>query len=360
LYFYQVGDVSSSVATDPEKNWFYTHPVEEVASRIWVIGDSGKAGETQDQVKNAAMDWMREHPLENRAVIDDVESLFDVWLALGDNAYRSGSNKQFQKALFEPYGDLLANKTFWSVYGNHDARRWTYFRIFDFPEEAEAGGVASETENYYSLDFSNVHFVMLDSQASDRDADGDMAQWLKADLANNTSIWVVVAFHHPPYTKGSHDSDSSYDSRGRMVDMRQNILPILEKAGVDLVLSGHSHMYERSYLLDCAYGESRDFSQDNIVSAGQENKNQRYLKPLLQKSHQGVVYMVAGSAAKLDQGDLNHPAHAVGLTESGSVVIDVVEHQMTVRFINSDGMVSDEFSISKQEGYESGYAGCKS
>lgn len=364
LYYYQVGDVSSNVATDPEKNWFYTHPVEEVATRVWVIGDSGKAGETQDQVKDAAMDWMREHPLEGRAEIDGVESLFDVWLALGDNAYRSGSNKQFQKALFEPYGDLLANKTFWSVYGNHDARRWTYFRIFDFPEEAEAGGVASETENYYSLDFSNVHFVMLDSQDSGRDADGDMAEWLKTDLADNTKPWVVVAFHHPPYTKGSHDSDSTYDSRGRMVDMRKNILPILEGAGVDLVLSGHSHMYERSYLLDCAYGDSASFSLENIVSTGLENNNRKYVKPLpedsSQKSHQGTVYMVAGSAAKLDHGDLNHPAHAVGLMEAGSVVIDVVEHQMTVRFINSDGMVSDEFSISKQEGYDSGYGGCKS
>ncbi|MBE9567260.1 MAG: metallophosphoesterase [Proteobacteria bacterium] len=358
LYYYQVGDVGGAIAADPERNWFYTHPDKAVATRIWVIGDAGKAGETQDQVKDAALNWMRENPLEERAEIEGVESLFDVWLSLGDNAYRSGSNKQFQKALFEPYGDLLANKALWSVYGNHDARRWTYFRIFDFPEEAEAGGTASGTENYYSLDFSNVHFVMLDSQGSERDADDDMAGWLRSDLANNTKPWVVAVSHHPPYTKGSHDSDSTYDSRGRMVDMRENILPILEKAGVDLVLSGHSHMYERSYLLDCAYGASASFSQTNIVSTGQEGKNQRYLKPLAQKKHQGTVYMVAGSAAKVDRGDLNHPAHYVGLMEAGSVVIDVIDNKLVVRFINNEGEIRDEFSITKQEGYESGYGGC--
>ena len=357
-YYYQVGEVSGFQAFDQDKHWFYTPPEETVPTRVWVIGDSGAPGETVNQVRDAALDWMRENPLDSEQP-SNTAPLINIWIALGDIAYRSGTNDQFQSALFDTFADIIANTSLWPVYGNHDERRWTYFRIFDLPENAEAGGVASGTENYYAIDYSNIHFVMLDSQASDRSADGEMADWLKKDLAKNTKPWLIVAFHHPPYSKGSHDSDDAGDSRGRMRDMRENILPILEKAGVDLVLSGHSHMYERSYLLDCAYGESDKFSSDNIVSNGINGKHQNYLKPLLLKESQGAVYVVAGSSSRVDQGPLDHPAHHVGLLEAGSVVIDVNGNKLKARFINNKGQVRDEFSIAKDAEYTSRYQGCE-
>ncbi len=358
-YYYQVGEIGNYHDFDINRHWFYTAPAEDALTRIWVIGDSGKAGEIQNQVRDSAFAWMKQHPLidENSATVKG-KPLVDVWLHLGDLAYRSGSNKQFQTALFDPYGNLLSNTSLWPVYGNHDDRRWTYFRIFDLPENAEVGGVASHTENYYSFDRSNVHFIVLDSQASDRSSESDMVEWLKNDLAQNSKPWIVAAFHHPPYTDGSHDSDDEGDSRGRMQDMRENIVPILEQAGVDLVLSGHSHMYERSYMMACAYGSSDQFSAVNIVSSGVNDKHQQYIKPVLPSSHNGTIYMVAGSAAKVDNGPLEHPAHHIGLLEAGSVVIDVDDKKLVARFINKDGLVRDEFSITKQDGYESGYKGC--
>ena len=376
-YYYQVGALSGFQPFDPEKNWFYTAPLEEVATRIWVIGDSGEAGDTLYQVRDAAFEWMQKNPpirtetgpesedspAEQNSDQSDRNNdrpLINVWLALGDIAYRSGSNQQFQQALFEPFADLLPNTAIWPVYGNHDDRRWTYFRIFDLPQYGEAGGVPSGTENYYAFDYSNIHFVVLDSQASDRDVDGDMLTWLQQDLAQNSKEWLIVAFHHPPYSKGSHNSDSERDSRGRMRDMRENVLPVLEQAGVDLVLSGHSHMYERSYLIDCAYAPSTAFSELNIVSRGVEKENRHYIKPLENRAHQGTVYIVAGSSAKVDQGELDHPAHAVGLMEAGSVVIDVLGNKLTARFINNRGEVRDEFSITKKPNYKSEYQGCQS
>lgn len=378
-YYYQVGALSGFQPFDPEKHWFYTAPVTQTATRIWVIGDSGKAGDTLYQVRDAALAWMKKNPLpateagekkeegadesgeepaEEAAPAKNDRPLINVWLALGDIAYRSGSNQQFQEALFEPFADLLPNTALWPVYGNHDDRRWTYFRIFDLPQNGEAGGVPSGTENYYAFDYGNIHFVVLDSQASDRDTDGDMLEWLQRDLAQNRKEWLIVAFHHPPYSKGSHDSDSERDSRGRMQDMRENVLPLLEQAGADLVLSGHSHMYERSYLIDCAYEPSSAFSDKNIVSRGTKGKNRDYIKPLADRAHQGTVYVVAGSAAKVDNGDLDHPAHAIGMMEAGSVVIDVSGHKLQARFINNKGEVRDEFSITKQADYTSDYAGC--
>jgi acid phosphatase type 7 len=353
-YYYQTGMVSGFSDNNLDEQWFYTQPKEVTPTRIWVIGDSGEPGETQDQVRDSALAWMQANPLDS-----DNDPLIDIWISLGDIAYKSGTNAQFQAALFEPYADLLANTALWPVLGNHDDRRWTYFRVFDLPENAEAGGIASRTEHYYAIDYSNVHFVMLDSQASDRSKNGDMADWLKRDLAKNTKPWVIAAFHHPPYSKGSHDSDEVYDSRGRMQDMRENIVPILEQAGVDLVLSGHSHMYERSYLLDCAYETSDKFSEKNIVSNGVNGKHQDYLKPLQEKAHQGAIYATAGSASKVDQAPVDHPAHHVGLLEAGSMVIDVVDNKLTARFINNEGQVSDEFSITKQADYKSEYQGCE-
>ncbi len=64
-----------------------------------------------------------------------------------------------------------------------------------------------------------------------------MCNWLRADLAATAQEWIIAYWHHPPYTKGSHDSDAE----GDLVEVRENIVPILEDFGVDLVLCGHSH-----------------------------------------------------------------------------------------------------------------------
>ena len=58
-----------------------------------------------------------------------------------------------------------------------------------------------------------------------------MAQWLKADLEKTSADWLVAYWHHPPYTKGSHDSDKEQ----QLIEMREYIMPILESGGVDLV-----------------------------------------------------------------------------------------------------------------------------
>lgn len=362
-YFYQAGNISGSNKFDPEKDWFYTHPEKVVPTRVWVMGDSGQPGDILYQVRDAAMRWMKDNPLLKEKSDAQVnfganKPYISVWIALGDIAYGSGSNEQFQSALFDPFEDITANTVLWPVYGNHDDRRSSYYKIFNLPENGEAGGVASHTENYYSIDYSNVHFIMLDSQASDRSKTGNMAKWLQHDLANNTKLWLIAAFHHPPYTKGTHDSDDNFDSFGKMQEMRQNIIPILEQAGVDLVLSGHSHMYERSYMIDCAYESSFAFSARNIVSTGIHNKHQHYMK-VPNKQHQGTVYVVTGSASKVDSGTLEHPAHHIGLLEAGSLVIDIKNNNLLARFINYKGQIMDTFSISKDDQYISTYQGCR-
>src|SRR5205814_1613771 len=133
----------------------------------------------------------------------------------GDNAYPSGTDDQYQKALFDFFPELLPTTSVWPALGNADVlccegdpATAPYFRIFAPPTAGEAGGVPSGSERYYSFDHANIHFVVLDSQLSDRTAGGQMLTWLRKDLQANDRTWLVAAWHHPPYTAGEHDSDS--------------------------------------------------------------------------------------------------------------------------------------------------------
>jgi hypothetical protein len=164
----------------------------------------------------------------------------DLWLMLGDNAYCTGTDAEYQMALFDVYPQELATVAPWPVIGNHDAissdsltQTGPFFAMFSLPAAAEAGGVGSGTEAYFSHDSAELHLVQLDSADSDLTPGSAMLTWLATDLAANARPWTIVAFHHPPYTKGTHDSDDPADSGGIMKRMRENVLPILEAHGVD-------------------------------------------------------------------------------------------------------------------------------
>ncbi|HEX5050512.1 MAG TPA: metallophosphoesterase, partial [Planctomycetota bacterium] len=226
-----------------------------------------------------------------------------------------------------------------------------YYDVFDLPANGEAGGLPSGTEAYYSFDRGHVHFVCLDSMDSDRSATGAMMTWLQADLASTTARWIVAFFHHPPYTFGSHDSDDPTDSGGRLFDMREIALPMLEAGGVDLVLSGHSHSYERSFLLDGHYGTSSTLLPANVLDQGdgREPGDGYYAKPSTGPApHEGAVYVVAGSAGQHSGGALNHPAMFVSLDHLGSFVLDVDGDRLDATFVGLAG-VEDQFTLVKGE-----------
>ena len=326
---------------------FTTPPLTGPASptRVWVLGDPGTKGSGQLAVRDAFHTFNA-----NRAV--------DLWLMLGDNAYPDGTDADYQKALFEVYPETLRTSPLWPALGNHDGhsansitQSGTYYDIFTLPTRGQAGGVASGTEAYYSFDYANIHFVCLDSHDSDRAPNGAMAQWLKADLAATTRDWIIAFFHHPPYSKGTHDSDRE----GRLVDMRQNFLPILEAGGVDVVLTGHSHVYERSFFVDGHYGKSADFDPALHVKQpgnGRAEGDGVYRKPRGRAPHAGEVSVVSGSAgsagSKTKPPALDHRAMCVSFNELGSVVLDIDGLRLDLTFINERAEKRDGFAIEKK------------
>jgi hypothetical protein len=213
------------------------------------------------------------------------------------------------------------------------------------PQVGEAGGVPSGTEAYYSFDCGDVHFICLDSEGANPSPGSPQLTWLAADLAAANRKWIVAFWHRPPYSKGSHDSDTDT----RMTQLRENVMPLLEAGGVDLVLGGHSHDYERSYLIDGHYGTSDTFvpSMKKDAGDGRPDGNGAYHKPPGRTPHAGEVVVVAGTASEVSAAPLDHPAMVYGFDQLGSLVLDVSPSMLRGRFLDDAGAVRDDFEILK-------------
>ncbi len=126
--------------------------------------------------------------------------------------------------------------------------------------------------------------------------------------------------------------------------MRENVLPILESYGVDLVFSGHSHSYERSYQLHGHYGQSSTLDSTMIVDGGdgRANGDGEYIKDTI-----GAVYVVAGSSGKVSAGSLDHPVMYLSLPQLGSVVLDVDGNRLDAAFLSDTGVIEDYLTMLK-------------
>ena len=342
-YYYSVGTKHGSTVGGSEDYFFVTAPSIDLAPslvrpmRIWVVGDSGRANDDAALVRDGYLKFTGTRHT-------------DLWLMLGDNAYETGTFDEYQHAVFNMYPHLLRSSVLWTAIGNHDAgsasslkQTGPYYELFNLPTRGEAGGVASGTAAYYSFDYGNIHFICLDSYGSDRSPKSAMFTWLAHDAASSDKDWKIAFWHHPPYTKGSHDSDIETE----LVEMRERALPIIEDAGVDIVLGGHSHSYERSYLIDGHYGVSDSFTSDmkKDAGSGRECESGPYQKRHA-ASHEGTVYIVAGTSALADRVS-PHAAMHTSLSIPGSLVLDVHGKRLDVRFIDAHGEVKDYFTLKK-------------
>jgi len=199
-----------------------------------VIGDSGTGNSNQYRLAKVFTDNHQRFP-------------YEFVLMLGDNMYGGESARDFQKKFEIPYKPVLDKGIkFYAALGNHDSTNQRMYKLFNM-----------NGERFYTFrPKAGVRFFALDSNYMDR----TQLQWLEKELAASGSDWKIMYFHHPIYSSGgAHGSDTA---------LRDQLEPLFLKHGVDLVLAGHEHFYER-------------------------------LKP-----QKGIHYFISGGAGKVRKGDV--------------------------------------------------------
>ena len=193
-------------------------PLRPESVRFAVIGDSGTGKAEQYQVAQE-MERFRQ------------SVGFDFVLMLGDNIYGGNDARSYARKFEIPYKPLLdAGVKFYASLGNHDDPNESLYAPFHM------GG-----KRYYSFHRGNVAFFALDSNYMDR----VQLHWLEEQLQTSGADWKICYFHHPLYSQArAHGSD---------LDLRATLQPLFEKYGVNLVLSGHDHVYQRLQAPDGIY-----------------------------------------------------------------------------------------------------------
>lgn len=259
----------------PERTWPVEPFPEPPLFRVAVAGDIGE-GEVEEWDTAAAMFRL------------GGADPYDVLLLLGDNVYPDGDPARLSDTVFRPFGDVLdAGAHLLAIVGNHDAAGGRSL------EQIQALGMPYL---WWSGSFGDVLFIGLDSN---RVGDPKQRIWLETTLKEATERWKIVAIHASPYSSGYQGSN---------LDVRERFSPLFERYGVQLVLSGHDHDFQRS------------------VPIG------------------GVTYVVSGAGGRT-RGTGEEAFTAAAWSVLHFLDLSVFEDRLVIRAVTQDGRVFDEVSI---------------
>jgi len=256
-------------------------PVKAGSVRFAVIGDTGSGTEKQRNVGDMMVKYRALFP-------------FEFVLMMGDNLYGGEAPQDFEKKFSEPYKALLDNKVkFYATLGNHDLPLQVNYENFNM-----------NGKEYYRFKKGNVAFYSLNSNYMDK----KQVKWLEDELAKDTSEWKICFFHHPPYSSAKkHGSDDQ---------LREVVEPIFLKYGVNVVLTGHDHVYER-------------------------------LKP-----QKGIYYFVSGAGGKLRSGDVSETSPLIEKSydrDMHFMLFEVAGDQMYFQAISRTGETIDSGLIARKK-----------
>lgn len=235
----------------------------------------------------------------------------ELYLGLGDYSY--------QKSI-DCWLDIVksAGNAFKISLGNHDAEGnllQAYMDEFKLEEE------------YYSFDYLNAHFIALSTELNKNEVE-EQLRFVRNDLwrtkANQNIDWIIVFFHKPFYSASNTD----------LTNMRRTYHPVFENFGVDLVIQGHSHNYQRSYPL--LFNEARH--SEPIVS----NKEQfQYNDP------KGIIFVIAGTGGESVQSLNKKPFLASSYEGYGCINVEIKGKSLSVEYYSDNNDTIDKFMISK-------------
>ncbi|MCA1616442.1 MAG: metallophosphoesterase [Acidobacteria bacterium] len=227
-----------------------TLPLKGDSVKFAAIGDTGTGTAQQKELADVMINYRRAFP-------------YEFVLMMGDNMYGGEKPEDFRTKFEDIYRPLLDDQVkFYATLGNHDESNQRFYENFNM-----------KGEEYYRLRKGNVAFYSLNSNYMDK----RQLKWLEDQLAKEGAEWKVIYMHHPPYSSGG--------KHGSSVKLRQVVEPIFLKYGVNVVLAGHEHFYERT------------------------------------KPQKGIHYIISGAGGKLRAGDVkdNSPLTAKAYDRAGLI-----------------------------------------
>ena len=211
------------------------------------------------------------HEAVSALLKDERVNGYDFILNAGDMCDNGKNFGQWGMAL-NTYQDLTINTSVFFTSGNHENNTGAMARYFNYTEKKD-GNVQAISGEYYSFDYANAHFTVLDTNDATSDGLGaEQLAWLKNDLANTNAKWKFVLMHKSLYSAGSHAFD------GEVIAMRTQLTKLFAENGVNVVFGGHDHSYTETYLVD----------KDGKVVDKTDGKGVRY-------TGDGVMYITLGT-----------------------------------------------------------------
>lgn len=171
-------------------------------------------------------------PMQTRVARSLDRTRFELALHTGDLVYPEGELSDYPARVFEPYGAWMRARPFYPSIGNHDAetrRAGPLLDVFALPG-SEAGG-----ERFYRVDWGPVRAIAIDTETSDLKEGSPQHRFIVESLEGAEDRWTIVYGHRPLFTTGRHEEEKGLRYLARA----------LTRAGADLVIAGHNHIYER-------------------------------------------------------------------------------------------------------------------
>jgi predicted phosphodiesterase len=268
---------AAQVSAPPPRSGL-TLPLKSGSVRFAVIGDAGRGSPEQQAVADQMAGWRTRFP-------------FDFTMMLGDNIYEYSGPRDYHTKFEKPYAALLKSGVkFYAALGNHDPPNQEHYALFNM-----------EGRRYYTFRKENVRFFVLDSTFLDR----TQFTWFMRELAASRSQWKIVCLHHPLYTSGRYQNGARA--------LRAALEPLLVEHGVQIVFSGHEHVYERT------------------------------------KPQHGITYFISGGAGSLRAGDLRPTARmAAGFDRDFHfMLVEIAGDELYFQTISRIGVTVDSGVIKR-------------
>ena len=246
----------------------------------------------------------------------------DFLFSAGDQVNTANDEEEYAGYLNDAFSSLASATTI----GNHDSRSTAYNEHFNLPNESTEYGATEAGTDYWFV-YNNTLF--MDINSNDMSTAEHKAFMEEAIAANPDVTWKTVIFHHSVYSTASHTDDSD------ILQRREELPPVFDELGIDVVLMGHDHVYTRTYMMDGVTPDTSNGVQSKVTDP------------------EGVLYLTANSASGSKYYDIKAPEAPFAAKMDQSYRRTVTEVEVTdtsytmTTYYADDMTVLDKFTINK-------------